>query len=62
MSMRAIRTHPVRKAVASKLRSLANQLESRPRVPRRCSAAPLVRLGGRWWQRDEIAGARELDG
>jgi hypothetical protein len=57
--MRPIRNPPLRTTAASKLRSWADRLEPR-RVPRgRPSAAPLVRVGGLWWQRDQIGGDRD---
>lgn len=51
------RTPPLRTAAASRLRAWANQLEP-PRAADRVqpSTAPLVRLGGRWWPREEITG------
>jgi hypothetical protein len=40
-----------RGTLATRLRRLADRLEppSRPRSP-----APLIRLGGLWWRRDEV--------
>jgi hypothetical protein len=50
------RTPSLRKSTATKLRSLAERFEpsrgSRPRG----SKAPLVRIGGRWWKREELFG------
>ena len=46
----------MRRTAASKLRAWADQLEPLPRLVRTCSAAPLVRVGGLWLQRDELAG------
>jgi hypothetical protein len=48
---------PMRRSAASRLRALADRLDPRQQdvteEPDRASA-PLVRFGGRWWQRDEI--------
>jgi hypothetical protein len=49
---------PVRRSAASRLRALADRLDPRQQdvtEPER-PTAPLVRVGGRWWQRDEILG------
>jgi hypothetical protein len=54
-------TPPFRKTAASRLRTLADWFEPRRVVPRRPQAAPLVRLGGRWWQRDELVGEQQID-
>jgi hypothetical protein len=43
----------LRRSAAARLRDLAERLEPRPERPDR-SPAPLVRLDGRWWYRDEI--------
>jgi hypothetical protein len=61
-SMRLIRTAPARSTAASKLRAWADQLAPPARLARSTSAAPLVRFGGVWWQRDEIAGADDQPG
>jgi hypothetical protein len=58
--MRPIRTPPLRTTAASKLRSWADRLDSRRPERRRPPAAPLVRLGGLWWQRDELGGERDV--
>jgi hypothetical protein len=51
----ALLRRPMRETTAERLRSLADRLAPRaPRAPRRPGRAPLVRLGGRWWGRDEI--------
>jgi hypothetical protein len=51
------RTPPLRTAAASRLRAWANRLEPPRRVDRvQPPTAPLVRLGGRWWPREEITG------
>ena len=54
------RTPLLRTTAASRLRAWADQLEA-PRTPVRLQppAAPLVRLGGRWWAREEITGGRD---
>jgi hypothetical protein len=57
--MRLIRTPAIRKTTASKLRAWADQLEPRSTERNRPPEAPLVRLGGRWLPRDEIAGSRD---
>jgi hypothetical protein len=52
----------MRKTAAPRLRGWADQIEPLTRLTRTCSAAPLVRVGGVWWQRDEIAGATDHPG
>jgi hypothetical protein len=59
--MAPIRTPPLRKTAASRLRSLADWFEPRRTVPTGLSAAPLVRFGGRWWQRDELVGEQQSE-
>jgi hypothetical protein len=49
----------MRDTLAARLRQLANRLE--PPAPRR-PPAPLVRLGGRWWRRDELGDWAQIDG
>jgi hypothetical protein len=49
----------MRDTLAARLRRLADRLE--PPAPRR-SPAPLVRLGGRWWRRDELGAWARIDG
>jgi hypothetical protein len=46
---------PIRRAVARRLRRLANRLDRRSVLPPEPGPAPLVRFGGRWWQRDDLA-------
>jgi hypothetical protein len=54
------RTPPLRTTAASRLRAWADRLEPPRAVVRtQPSSAPLVRLGGRWWPRQEIAGSRD---
>jgi hypothetical protein len=48
----------IRAAVAMRLRQAADRMEP----PRRRSIAPLVRLGGVWWQRREAGVWEELEG
>ena len=49
---------PLRRAVALRLRRVADRLDARrhslpvPRLP----VAPLVRMNGRWWRREELGG------
>jgi hypothetical protein len=52
---RAAERTALRRSAAWRLRRLADRMDPRPR-PRlpRPTAAPLVRLGGRWWQRDAL--------
>jgi len=45
---------PMRRSAASRLRGLAERLEPRRQRLGGRSPAPLVRLDGRWWNRDEI--------
>jgi hypothetical protein len=45
---------PLRRCAASRLRELAERLEPRRQTLAGRSSAPLVRLDGRWWYRDEI--------
>jgi hypothetical protein len=45
---------PLRRSTASRLRDLADRLDPRRQTLAARSSAPLVRLGGRWWHRDEI--------
>jgi hypothetical protein len=45
---------PVRGAVASRLRALADRLAPLASRPPHRSPAPLIRLGGRWWYRGEL--------
>jgi hypothetical protein len=45
---------PLRRTTASRLRDLADRLDQRRQTLAARSTAPLVRLGGRWWHRDEI--------
>ena len=45
---------PVRSVAASRLRALADRLEPLTRAMPRRPTAPLIRLGGRWWYRDEL--------
>jgi hypothetical protein len=47
-----------RDTLAARLRRLADRLG--PPAPRR-SPAPLVRLGGCWWHRDELDGWTRID-
>jgi hypothetical protein len=49
-----------RPAVAGRLRRLANRLDRRSVLAPKPGPAPLVRIGGRWWQRDDLAPV-ELD-
>jgi hypothetical protein len=56
----------MRAGAAARLRSLADRLAPRASPPPKPSSpAPLIRLGGRWWQRGEIVlpetGAEALD-
>ena len=44
---------PLRSACAARLRSLAERLAPAPSWARR-PLAPLVRVAGRWWYRNEI--------
>jgi hypothetical protein len=46
---------PLRREVAARLRGLADRLDPR-RSPVRPPIAPLVRLDGRWWRREELDG------
>jgi len=49
------RPRPIlRKATATRLRSLADRFDPRLVVRDQPAAAPLVRIGGRWWRRDEL--------
>jgi hypothetical protein len=48
------RRPPLRAAVASRLRDIADGLEPPERADAGHSRAMLIRLGGRWWYRDEI--------
>jgi hypothetical protein len=48
-----------RKAAASRLRSLADRVDPRLVARVRPPAAPLVRIGGRWWPRDVLVGQEE---
>jgi hypothetical protein len=50
---------PLRRSAASRLRGLADHLEP-PQLPLR-STAPLIRMDGRWWQRDELIRAVQPD-
>jgi hypothetical protein len=52
---------PFRRTAASKLRSLADWFEPMRTLGPPASAAPLVRFGGRWWQRDELIGEQQTD-
>jgi hypothetical protein len=58
--MRRSRTPPLRTTAAARLRAWADQLEP-SRVPIRLQppAAPLVRMGGRWWAREELTNGRD---
>jgi hypothetical protein len=48
----------LRESAASRLRGLADRIEPpRPQSERR-SPAMLIRLGGRWWTRDDIVSAQ----
>jgi len=49
----------MRKTAASRLRAWADQLEPRVIMRIRPPSAPLVRVGGRWWPRDEVFGQRD---
>jgi hypothetical protein len=53
----------LKRSAASRLRGLADRLEP-SRLPTK-SPAPLIRLAGRWWRRDELipdATAEDLAG
>jgi hypothetical protein len=52
------RRPPLRSATAARLRSLADRFDRPLPVRTRPAAAPLVRVGGRWWARDELVGER----
>jgi hypothetical protein len=58
--MRRPTTPALRIIAASRLRAWADRLEPPP-VPVRAQpvGAPLVRLGRRWWSRDELVGGRD---
>jgi hypothetical protein len=45
---------PVRRSAALRLRAVADRLDPRDEAIVEQLVAPLVRLGGRWWHRDEI--------
>jgi hypothetical protein len=45
---------PVRRSAALRLRAVADRLDPREDAIVERVVAPLVRLGGRWWHRDEI--------
>jgi hypothetical protein len=45
---------PFRRSAASSLRLLANRLEPVRRCLPARPLAPLVRVGGRWWYRDDL--------
>jgi hypothetical protein len=57
--MRGPDLDPIRKSAASTLRAWADQLAPRVATRPRPGAAPLVRLGGRWWPRDKLTGPRD---
>jgi hypothetical protein len=42
----------LKRSAATRLRGLADRLEPPPLPMRR--TAPLIRLAGRWWRRDEL--------
>jgi hypothetical protein len=47
----------MRRSAAERLRALADRLDPRQQdVTEERPSAPLIRLGGVWWQRDEILG------
>jgi hypothetical protein len=48
---------PLRRSAASRLRDLAHRLDPGRQTIAARSSAPLIRIGGRWWYRDEIAPA-----
>jgi hypothetical protein len=50
----------IRRAVAGRLRRLANRLDRRPVLAPKPGPAPLVRVGGRWSLRDNLS-PLELD-
>jgi len=50
---------PMRKAAASRLRSIADRVDPRLVARVQPPAAPLVRIGGRWWSRDALVGREE---
>jgi len=52
-------TPSLRTAAAATLRAWADRLDRRRPPRRRPSAAPLIRAGGQWWQRDELLGETE---
>jgi hypothetical protein len=47
---------PVRNLAAAHLRTLADRLAPLATRPAPRSAAPLIRLGGRWWYRGDLVG------
>ncbi|MFL5842483.1 MAG: hypothetical protein ACJ77Z_18715 [Thermoleophilaceae bacterium] len=47
----------LRGSVAARLRAVADRLEPPGFTLPKRAQAPLVRLGGRWWQGKDIAGA-----
>jgi hypothetical protein len=49
----------LKRSAASRLRGLADRLEP-PRLPVR-PPAPLIRLAGRWWRRDELIAEATAD-
>jgi hypothetical protein len=51
----------MRRAAASTLRSLADRFDAGRQTRTRPSVAPLIRLGGRWWGRDELVGAQTAE-
>lgn len=52
---------PLRRWAASRLRGLADNLEPPGRGLSGRVRAPLVRFGGRWWDRDELTAAPAAD-
>jgi hypothetical protein len=48
----------LRQQAASRLRGLADRLEPPKHYDMRASRAIAIRLGGRWWSRDELTSAQ----
>jgi hypothetical protein len=48
----------LREQAASRLRGLADRLEPPRQDDARASRAMIIRLGGRWWHRDELTSAQ----
>jgi hypothetical protein len=48
---------PLRRSAAKRLRRIADGLEPPGQLTRNPGRMPLIRLGGRWWSRDDLVPA-----